>query len=73
MNSTTPNPSLIKEACRVLDSDEKAMRCAMSHGQVTIDGYKIKPEYDRRWTRAQLKGRWIRINHRAAELFVTWQ
>lgn len=71
--SSLANPSLIREACRVLDSSEDAMSNAMSHGQVTIDGYKVKPEYDRRWSKEQLKGRWIRINHRAAELFVTWQ
>lgn len=61
--------SLVKELCRVLDSDRMAMLCAMSHGQVTVSGHVVKPEHDRRWTRQQLAGRTAKVNAREAKIF----
>lgn len=61
--------SLFMELERVLDSGDKAVLCAVSHGQVTVDGYTIKVTDDRRWTRAQLAGRMAKCNNREARLF----
>lgn len=63
------NVSLVTELCRVLDSSERAMLCAMSHGRVTIDGYIVRPHHDRQWTKRQLAGRHAQCFARAAALF----
>jgi hypothetical protein len=63
--------SLVKEMGKVLDSSREAVLCAMSHGQASVDGYRVKPTDDRRWTRAQLRGRLARINYREGRLFGT--
>lgn len=60
---------LVNELCRVFNSGRKAMLCAMSHRQVTIDGRVILPEYDMRWPPEQLKGRMARLHDRQALLY----
>jgi len=65
-----PPPSLLDELCRVFDSCERAMLCALSHGQVTIDGYVIRPRHLERWTAEQLRGRFaVLCGSRAARLY----
>ena len=49
--------SLVGELCRVLHSNERAMLCAMSHGQVRVSGHLVYPRHDMCWTKEQLKGR----------------
>lgn len=61
--------SLFAELQRVFDSGDKALACAISHGQVTVDGYVIKPDDDWRWTMGQLCGRLAKVNHREGRLF----
>lgn len=60
--------SLFSELERVLASGNMIL-LAIHHGQVTVDGYTIKLGDDRRWSRAQLRGRMAKINHREARLF----
>jgi len=62
--------SLVEELCRVLHSCERAMLCAMSHEQVRVDGYVVRPKDDQRWTRAQLAGRTAQLESwRTGRLF----
>lgn len=63
------NPSLFAELERLFHSKEAALYCAVSHEQVTVDGFTIKLTDDRRWTRRQLSGRLAACNHRRARLF----
>lgn len=63
--------SVVLEACRLLHAKPPAIVCAMSHKQLTIDGYPIRPNDDKRWTRDQLKGRTVKIHHREGRMF--WQ
>lgn len=45
------------------------MLCAMSHGQLTIDGYIVRPAHLERWTRRQLSGRYASLVGRQALLY----
>jgi hypothetical protein len=60
---------LLSELCRVLDSREGAILLASRHGQLTIDGWVIRPHHLNRWTPAQLRGRYAKINSRRAQLY----
>jgi hypothetical protein len=60
---------LFKELCRVFHSKPPGMMCALSHGQLTIDGYVIRPEHLDRWTPDQLRGRYARLCGRVAQLY----
>lgn len=64
-----PKVSLVEALCDALDSDEKAMLCAMSHSQVRVDGHLVFPKHDRAWTQAQLSGRLATCNGRSGRLF----
>jgi hypothetical protein len=64
------NANIVKLACRLLHAQKAAVLCAMSHGQLTVDGFKIKPADSKRWTKQQLEGREIAIHHRRAK--ITW-
>ena len=61
--------SLIAELCRGFNAHPTAMRCAMRHGQITVDGYIMRPEFDRRWTQTQLTGRYARFHSRLYQLY----
>jgi len=61
--------SLLTELGAKLDATERAIRCASSHGQLTIDGWIIRPQYLNRWTAAQLQGRYAKIHGRTAQLY----
>lgn len=54
---------------RVFNASERAMRCMLSHGQVTIDGYIIREEHLERWTPDRLSGRMARAIGREARLY----
>jgi hypothetical protein len=54
--------SLIAELCRVFNARPEAIGCAMRHRQITVDGYVMRPEYDRRWSERQLRGRMAALN-----------
>lgn len=69
MNGAVPTDSLVAELRRVFDSSEGMMLLAMLHGQVTVDGYVVKPTDDRRWSRQVLYGRMARMPGRGARLF----
>lgn len=62
-------PPLLAELERVFHAKYGAMLCAMSHGQLTIDGYIIRPEHLNRWTRDQLIGRYAELCGRTAQLY----
>jgi hypothetical protein len=59
----------MKELMRVFNASERALRCGLSHGQVTIDGYIIREEHLERWTPTQLYGRMARFAGRAGRLY----
>lgn len=61
--------SLLRELMRLYHSTERAMLCALSHGQVTIDGYVIRPQHLERWTEEQLRGRYAVLCGRPAQLY----
>jgi hypothetical protein len=61
--------SLLRDLCRAFNARERAMLCAMSHGQLTIDGYVIRPEHLGRWTESQLRGRYARLHDRTVRLY----
>lgn len=61
--------SLFAELERVFDSKERALHCAISHGQVTVDDYVVKLGDDWRWTLGQLGGRLAKVNGREGRLF----
>lgn len=61
--------TLIAELCRAFNAKKVGMICAMSHGLVTVDGYIVRPEHDRRWTPDQLRGRYARFYDRQAQLY----
>lgn len=63
------NPSLVEELRRVFHASEGNMLLAMHFGQVTVDGYVVRPKDDRRWTKAQLSGRLAKHYFREARLF----
>lgn len=63
------NVSLFAELERVLDSKDRALACAIAHGQVSVDGYTIQPTDDRRWSEERLRGRLARVNSRTGRLF----
>jgi hypothetical protein len=67
--STRSSPTLLVELCRVLDSGEGAILSASRHGQLTIDGWIIRPHHLNRWTPAQLQGRYAQIHGRRAQLY----
>lgn len=64
-----PKVSLVEELCRLFDSKDSAVICAMSHKQVRVDGHLVLPQHDRAWTQAQLAGRMATCNGRAGRLF----
>lgn len=64
-----PKVSLVAELCRVLDSEDRAMLSAMSHGKVRVDGHIVRPQHDMAWTQAQLSGRTATCNGRSGRLF----
>lgn len=45
------------------------MLCALSHGQVTIDGYIVRPKHLDWWTPDQLRGRYAMLLGRMARLY----
>jgi hypothetical protein len=53
----------------VLDSGEGAILSASAHGQLTIDGYIIRPQHLNRWTPRQLQGRYAKIHGRRGQLY----
>lgn len=61
--------SLLKEFERVFHASKSAILCAVSHGQVTVDGHTIKLSDDKRWARRQLVGRMAAMPGREARLF----
>lgn len=61
---------LFTELCRLFHAKPVAMECVLAHGQLSIDGWIIRPEHLNRWTRAQLKGRYARLHNRQARLYV---
>lgn len=61
--------SLFDELRRVLNATDSALACAISHRQVRVDGYLVKATDDRRWTKAQLIGRFAEMPGRQARLF----
>lgn len=63
------NPSLVRELCRIFNAGERAMLCAMSHAQVTVDGYTMLPSFDRRWPRDRMEGRMAELLGRQARIF----
>lgn len=62
---------LLAELCRVFHSKRAGMMCALSHGQVSIDGYVIRPQHLDRWHPEQLRGRYARLHGRVAQLYGT--
>lgn len=63
-----PLVSIVREGGKVLHASESAMLCAISHGQVTIDGFVVKVSDEKRWRRSQVKGRTIRVHQRVGVL-----
>jgi hypothetical protein len=63
------NPSLIAELCRGLHAKRVGVLCALRHGQISVDGYVMREEYDRRWAKAQLQGRYARFYDRTFQLY----
>jgi hypothetical protein len=62
-------PALFAELCRVFHASERAMACAVSHGQVSIDGYIVRMQHMGRWTEEQLAGRYAVLCGRAVQLY----
>lgn len=62
-------PSLLAELCRLFNAKPVAMMCVLSHGQLTIDGWIIRPHHLERWTPEQLRGRYARLFKREARLY----
>ena len=60
---------MMDELMRGFHSKEAAMMCALRHGQVTIDGYIIRPGHLDRWTPEQLWGRYARLAGRYYQLY----
>lgn len=63
LKSMEPRTGLVAELCRVFHASRVAMCCALRHGQVLVDGYIMREEYDHRWTPDQLKGRKAQITY----------
>lgn len=61
--------NIVREGGKVLHASESAMLCAISHGQLIIDGYVVQMADIDRWRRSQLQGRTISIHHRKAVIF----
>lgn len=55
--------SLIDALCRAFHAKPCAIICALGHGQITVDGYLMREEYDRRWRADQLRGRTAAIHY----------
>lgn len=53
----------------MFNSKERAMLCALSHGQVTIDGWIVREQHMDRWTEDQLRGRYARLCGQMAQLY----
>jgi len=53
---------------RIFGAKSRAVFCAMSYGQLTVDGYVIKPHDERRWTADQLAGRTVSLVGRTGTL-----
>lgn len=47
------------------------MLCVMSHGQLTIDSYIVRPEHLERWGEEELRGRYAYLAGRQALLYGT--
>lgn len=60
---------LLTELCRAFNACERAMLCALSHGQVSIDGYIVRPQHLDKWTPEQLRGRYAGLVGRVARLY----
>lgn len=69
--STTPEikTPLFRELCRRFHSKDRAMLCAISYGQVSIDGYVIRERHLDRWPVDRLCGRYARLHGQQAQLF----
>ena len=63
------NPSLVRELRRLFNAKTVAIECALRHEQITVDGYVMRLEHDRRWSREQLAGRMAEFIGRQARLF----
>lgn len=63
------NPSLIRELGRLFNAKAVAIECGLRHEQITVDGYVMQIEHDRRWSRGQLAGRMAEFVGRQAVLF----
>jgi hypothetical protein len=60
---------LLEELCDRFDAKPPAMLCALSHGQVSIDGYVVRPRHLAQWTPDQLRGRYARLHGRVRQLY----
>lgn len=60
---------LFTELCRAFNAKDRAMLCALSHGQVVIDGFVVRVEHLDRWTPDQLRGRYAHLAGRCAQLY----
>lgn len=69
MQSPPKELSLLEELCRVYNSCARAMLCAISHDQLTIDGYIIRCEHLEWWTPDELRGRYAFLCGRPAQLY----
>lgn len=69
MSASSRRAALERELRRVFNASSSAIMCLLSHGQVTIDGYVIRPHHLERWTPAQLRGRTACIFARQQRLF----
>lgn len=65
MNRRAP---LLRELCRVFNAVPVAMECALRHGQVSIDGYIIRPQHIERWPPERLRGRMATLVGRTTRL-----
>ena len=63
------NPSLVAELCRIFHAKPVAIECAIRHKQVSVDGYTIGPQHDRRWPEDRLSGRMAELLGRQHRLF----
>ena len=56
-------PTLTSELCRVFNAKPVVIECLSRHGQLSIDGYVIRPQHLNRWPdpRKALRGRTARL------------
>lgn len=53
--------NLVKVLENVMGCKDRAAMCLITHGQVSIDGHTVRPQWVHHWTEEQLRGRMMHV------------